>query len=450
MNNTENLLEKHEDDMWRCAHCSLCKYPPLMNVRSARFAQVCCSIDYGLFHAFSGGGKLNIAHSFLEGRINKISDELRDVIFQCSLCGACDVSCKYSTNIELLKGIFDLRRYIVEKFGPQPVHTRFADLSEKFNNPYGEEHEKRQSWIDETSVNLDSDSSTLFYTGCTSAYRQQDMVKASVEILKLIGVDFNVSKDEYCCGSPIFRSGLVNRAKKFFKYNIELFDNLGINKVITACPGCYSMFLAQYPAFLEDKTLEKWKKIDFLHMTEVIAEAIRKKKLKFKDLKDKPIITYHDPCHLGRGAEPYVPKWEGTKRKVFNQITIYEPPKTYRRGGKGVYDAPRRIFKKMKKNIGFFEMFRIAEYAYCCGSGAGVKAAYPDMAISAASERLQEAEYVLNKAESSDPDINANNQKLLISACPFCKTNFEDAIEKTDKDIKYMDINQFVLERIEK
>lgn len=450
MYDINNLLKKHEGDMWCCARCSLCKYPPLMNVKSARFAQVCCSIDYGLFHAWSGGGKLNIGHSFLEGRIDELSDELRDAIFQCTLCGACDSSCKYSTNIELLDSIFDIRRYVVEKFGPHPAQEKFADAAEKFNNAYGEPHEKRQKWLDDTSVKSNPDSSTLFFTGCTSAYRQQDMVKASVEVLKIIGIDFQVSKDEYCCGSPIYRSGMVDRAKKFFQYTIDLFDKLGIENVITACPGCYAMFVAEYPSYLNEQTLKKWKRINFQHMTEVISEAVRKKKLDFKELKEKPFITYHDPCHLGRGAEPWVPEWEGNKKKVFNQITIFDPPKTYRRGGKGIYDQPRKIFKKMKKSINFSEMYRIAEYAYCCGSGGGVKAAYPEMAIASASERLDEAEYVLQEAIESNNDIKSNIEKILVSACPFCKTNFEDAINKTNREIKYMDINQLILRLIKK
>lgn len=132
-------------------------------------------------------------------------------------------------------------------------------------------------------------------------------------------------------------------------------------------------------------------------------------------------------------------------KKVYNQIKVYEPPKIYRRGGKGIYDAPRNVFKKMNKSIEFVEMFRIAEYAYCCGSGGGVKAAYPEMAIHTSTERLEEAEYVLNEANSSE-DV----EKIIVSACPFCKTNLEDGIKTTKKKIKYMDINQLVSKMMEK
>ncbi len=447
MEKGKELLERHRDDMWRCAHCSLCKYPPLMNVKSARFAQVCCSMDYGLFHAWSGGGKLNMGFSLLEGRTENISEEMRDAIFQCSLCGACDVSCKYSTDIEVLEGIFDLRRYIVEKLGAHPVQEKFAENADKYNNPYGEPHEKRQEWFQKINATEDSNSSTLFFTGCTSAYRQKSIVEASVNILHAINKKFRLSKEEICCGSPIYRSGMAQRAEKFFNHNIELFDTLRVQEIITACPGCYSMFVTEYPAHLDAEHREMWKKIKFYHMTEVIDNALRQNNIKIKEDMNKPIVTYHDPCHLGRGGEPYVSEWKGIKKKVYNQITVYEPPKEYRRGTKGIYDVPRNILKRMNNCLEFVEMYRIAEYAYCCGSGGGVKAAYPEMALNAVVERLEEAEHVLNEAMQNR---NKNVEKVLVSTCPFCKTNFEHGLEVTRKSIKYLDINQLVWERMVK
>jgi len=59
--------------------------------------------------------------------------------------------------------------------------------------------------------------------------------------------------------------------------------------------------------------------------------------------------------------------------------------------------------------------------------------------------RPEEAEFVLNEARS-----NKEVKKILVSACPFCKTNLEDGLQATGKNIKYMDINQLVLEMMEK
>jgi Fe-S oxidoreductase len=71
------------------------------------------------------------------------------------------------------------------------------------------------------------------------------------------------------------------------------------------------------------------------------------------------------------------------------------------------------------------------------------------MALASATERLEEAEAVLNS--KADELVKANikaNELVLVSACPFCKTNFEDAIKFTGKKIRYFDINQLIRDHI--
>ncbi|HUY00117.1 MAG TPA: (Fe-S)-binding protein [Candidatus Deferrimicrobium sp.] len=448
MTEKTDFLRNHIDDMWLCARCSLCKFPPLAQIKSHRFSSVCCSMDYGYFHAWSGSGKIIMGLSLLEKRVEEISETMRDAILQCSLCGACDVSCKYSTNIEVFDTIFDVRRYFVQTIGAHPIHSAYLQKAQKFHNPYGEPHEKRQTWIDATKVIPNPDSKTLFFTGCTGAYRQKEMVQASVEILAAGNVDFRVSAEEQCCGSPIYRSGQVSEAIPLFEHTLQLFAKEGLQEVITACPGCYAMFVAEYPKHLQGDLFDIWSSIKFRHMVEVIEELIAKKKIQFKDAAEKTIVTYHDPCHLGRGGEPWVPEWKGSIKKVFNQIKVYDPPKNVRRGTKGIYKPVRNILKSMT-NIEFTEMFRINEYAYCCGSGGGVKAAYPEMALASATERLEEAEAVLKSKADELAKANIKvNDLVLVSACPFCKTNFEDGIKSTGKKIRYLDINQLTRDQL--
>ena len=232
MTEPKSLLQKHLDDMWLCSRCSLCKFPPLAQIKSHRFSSVCCSMDYGNFHAWSGSGKIILGLSLLENRVEGITETMRDAILQCSLCGACDVSCKYSTNMEVADTIFDVRRYLVETMGAHPVHLKYLQKAQQFNNPYGEPHATRQSWIASTNAIQDPSSKRLFFTGCTAAYRQQDMAKASVEILTAGHLDFRLSEEEHCCGSPIYRSGQVKEAAQFFEHTINLFAQEGIEEVI--------------------------------------------------------------------------------------------------------------------------------------------------------------------------------------------------------------------------
>ena len=135
-------------------------------------------------------------------------------------------------------------------------------------------------------------------------------------------------------------------------------------------------------------------------------------------------VTYHDPCHLGRLGEPFIP-WKGVEKKVFNQMYIYDPPKPWRKGTYGVYEPPRDVIKSIP-GVNFVEMERIKEYSWCCGAGGGVKEAYPDFAIWTANERLEEAK--------------ATGAEAIVTACPWCKNNFNDAIEEGAEKLKVMDI----------
>ena len=57
-----------KSDIEGCSRCSLCKWIPMAQIKSWRFAKVCPSVDRYNFHAYSGGGKLIASNSLLEGR----------------------------------------------------------------------------------------------------------------------------------------------------------------------------------------------------------------------------------------------------------------------------------------------------------------------------------------------------------------------------------------------
>ena len=165
-----------------------------------------------------------------------------------------------------------------------------------------------------------------------------------------------------------------------------------------------------------------------LHTVEFFSQLLDENKLKLTQ--EIPLtVTYHDPCHLGRNAERYE-KWEGDEVQLMPLISINIPPKPKRTGKTGIYDAPRDILNKIP-GLKIVEMERIKEYAYCCGAGAGVKSAFPEMAIDTAKIRIDEAE-----------DTGA---EILVSACPFCSTNLQDGIKESNSKLKYLDISELLL-----
>ena len=108
-------LEDFRAVAMRCNRCSYCKWIPLDRVKSWEFAKGCPSVDYSHFHAYSGGGRLVTLLSLTDGR-SEITDEVVDVVYKCSLCGQCDVSCKVCRyDMHLLDAFREFRRVLNEQ-----------------------------------------------------------------------------------------------------------------------------------------------------------------------------------------------------------------------------------------------------------------------------------------------------------------------------------------------
>ncbi len=378
-------------------------------------------MDMYNFHPYSGGGKIILALLLEMGRINP-SDELRDIVYKCTECGACAISCKFLNTLEPLEIIMKLREKLVDAgCGPMPKQQEYIDSVKNKNNPYNEPHEKRLDWLPE-GIKLDPNAKVLYYVGCTSSYRREEMAIASVRIMNEAQVPFTIlGDDEFCCGSPVLRTGDTKTFQEFLNKNLDMIESKGIETVVFSCAGCYDTFKVDYPLY---------RKYNFrvLHVVEFFDELLESGQLKL--INEVPLtVTYHDPCHLGRNAEPYE-EWEGDVVDLMPLVSINMPPKPKKTGAKGIYDAPREILKKIP-GLKLIEMERIREYSYCCGAGAGVKSAFPEFALNTAKTRVQEAE-----------DTGA---KILTSACPFCSTNLQDAIKDRGSKLKFYDINELLL-----
>jgi Fe-S oxidoreductase len=160
---------------------------------------------------------------------------------------------------------------------------------------------------------------------------------------------------------------------------------------------------------------------------EYIDRLIKEGKIRFT--KTVPMrVTYHDPCHLGRQGEPYVP-WQGKEKKIRNQVAVYEPRKPRYNGANGVYEPPRNVLRRIP-GLELVEMERIKEYAWCCGAGGGVREAYPDFSNWTATERIEEAK--------------STGAEAIVTACSWCERNFLDAIHTKGDKMRVFDVAELV------
>ncbi len=389
-------LESLRRDMKKCVRCSLCKLVPLPTILPTggtqlqpRFTSACPPVDEYHFHAYSGGGMNVMALALLDGRIT-VDRDLAQIVSACTTCGQCDVSCKFIMAAERLDVIIALKEHIVESgFNEAPK------LTEKTAIPHWAEGLKLKRLPK-------SKSDVLLFPGAGSLHDEQHSTTARklAELLQHARVDFGILEDELDTGIESYWPGQRQRFVAQAQDVVEQLDRSGAQTIVTLCGEDLGMLRSKYPRYACAA------KAKVYHASEFLLPLIQKNKLRLTR-PVKQMVTYHDPCYLGRQSEPQQ-EWHGEELQTHGVMHYFTPPKPINYGVKGVFDAPRQILE-LVPGMQFVEMHRIREYAYCCGGGGGVPDAHPNVAKSAATQRLDEAR-----------DVGA---ELLVTACQHCRRN---------------------------
>ena len=417
-------LEDYRPDMERCSQCSYCKWIPLDHIKSWRFAKGCPSIAYSNFNSYSARGRFAVALSLLNGE-SSYTERVQDIVFKCVTCGSCDVSdkiCRY--NLEPLEMMHELRFKLVEDGQVMSQHMRTIEHLRTEDNMMLEPRANRGDWAEGLDVkHINSEpAEVLFYAGCRFSYDKAlwPAIRGAVTILKKAGVDLGImGRDESCCGVRAYDMGFKDEFIRFAANAIETWRAAGIKTVVTSCSDGFHAFRRLSPRLGEH--------FEVLHTVQYLDRLIKEGRITFSQ--SVPMrVTYHDPCRLGRGGEPYVP-WEGKEERAKNQIVIYVPRKPRYNGAWGIYDPPRDILKSIP-GIELVEMERIREYAWCCGAGGGVREAYPEFSNWTATERVEEAK--------------ATGAEAMVTACGWCERNFLDAIDAASEKMKVFDVIDLV------
>lgn len=365
-----------------------------------------------------------VSLALVENRIG-YTDRLLDIAYKCQLCGMCDVACKVCRyNMEPLETMRELRVKLVEEGQVLPEHMLTIDGLRAEDNMMLKPKSERGKWTKGCDVDVkdltNEKAEVLFHAGCRLSFDEElsTTARKALTILKKAGVDVGVmGKDEACCGGKAYDLGYHGEFTKYVEHNTEAWRSAGVKTVVTCCSDCYYAFKVLYAKHGLRKNVE------VLHMTEFLKRLVDQGAITFTQ-KVPMKVTYHDPCHLGRLGEDYIP-WNGKEKKIRGQIITYDPKKPMRRGAKGVYDIPRSLLKSIP-GVELVEMERIREYAWCCGASGGVMEAYPEFAAWTSKERIEEA-----KSTGAD---------ALVTACPWCERNFLDAVRSSGRSMNIYDI----------
>jgi Fe-S oxidoreductase len=418
-------LENFKAMQERCSNCLACRWIPYDKIKGQRFGENCPSICYYNFNTYSARGRFQLGLALLTGDAT-YTDTVIEVVHNCLACGLCDISCKVARyNLEPLDHNLELKADAVSKGKTLPAQKPIVDnlAKEKTMLP-GRTHGARTKWAEglELKEPPKQKAPVIFFPGCKASYDQRfsGLARSAVRILQKAGVELGyLGATDACCAGRALQMGFRDEFMKSAEANIKAFTAGGVKTIVTPCSDCYHSLKRQYPTLGFN--------VEVLHVVEYLDRLLAQGKLTLT--KKVPMtVTYHDPCHLGRLGEPFV-AWSGKEKKIMNQIHTWEPRRPRYNGAYGIYDAPRNILTRIP-GVNLVEMERIREYSWCCGAGGGCSETCPEFSSWTASERITEA--------------NATGAQALVSACPWCESNFRGAVDDRGKGIEVFDVIELV------
>jgi Fe-S oxidoreductase len=296
-----------------------------------------------------------------------------DEIWSCTTCGACEAECPLL--VEYIDKIVDLRRGLIDDGkAPQSLHKPLKSLEGR-GNPFGKMEKKRADWAQGAVrlLNGDGDTDTLYFVDSITAYddRAQSIGRATARILSRLDDNFGIlGAKERDSGHDVRRFGEETLFAALRDHNTEAIRASGVGRIVTSDPHAFNALRHDYK---DVPPVE--------HISQVMARAVRTGQIRMKPSVNA-VYTYHDPCYLGRHN--------------------------------GIYEDPRDVLDSIPA-VQRVEMKRCRDRSFCCGGG-GLALFYE-----AKEEQRMGVRRVQMAAEAG--------AGVIVTACPFCMVNIEDAIK---------------------
>jgi glycolate oxidase iron-sulfur subunit len=395
----------HLSMLWRCNKCGACT--------------AVCPLYQETFHeGMAARGKLALLEAVVDGALGP-SRTLRQKIEDCLLCGACAQTCPSlvpTTDLFLearsaLTGLLGLPlpiRVLLYGLGsPRLVGTgmpglRFlqrSGLTRLAETPSGVllpatlraalrampaiPIRPFRARPDPGEADGEGARGTVaYFAGCFMNWGYADVAEATRLALRAAGYRV-VSPPVFCCGLPHRVYGEAEAARRLARMNIEALEKYPA--IVTDCASCgaalkeYRELLADDPDYRERAHAVSARVAD-------VSEFLMKGPLA-RPRGEVPLrVTYHEPCHLGRGQ--------------------------------GVKTQPRELLK----SIPGLEFVEMKSADVCCGGAGSFCVTHPDLSGKVGAAKVE--------------NIVASRADVVASGCPSCMSQLRAMLHERGLNIR--------------
>lgn len=230
-----------------------------------------------------------------------------------------------------------------------------------------------------------------FFVGCLLDKVFPHVAQLIVTVLNYHGVDVIIPDSQGCCGIPALASGDRGSFNHLVDYSLNQFDPSGFDYLVTGCATCTATIKKIWPAMIDPDLNHKndiiqqlsEKTVDISHfLVKIMGVKTSKKQISSES---KPVITYHDPCHL---------------RKTLD-----------------IYSEPRDLICVNQSYL-FKEM---AEADTCCGMGGSFNLMHYNLSTDIGAKKVS--------------NIEASGASIVATGCPACMIQLSDMLARKKKSV---------------
>jgi glycolate oxidase iron-sulfur subunit len=404
---TKNIIDLSSQAA-RCVKCGTC-------------LTQCPVYTEALSESTSPRGKLSLVESLASGEIH-FTTKLQDILSACLLCDSCGESCPNGVKAgDILlsarkalvnhRGLAPAKKLLFGSLRTLPLMLRTGSLIQGllFKKIPGESglHRRfplpfldRRRFIPPIAKRFFSDEHSGlaaakgekkrvgYFPGCVTNYLFPRIGSATLRLLNRHGVSIMTPPDQTCCGLMAFAAGDWNTAKKLALTNIEAFEKHTPATIITTCASCAAALKIFYPQLFADADPHIQNRVKQFSnsVTDISRFLVNELNLTVElrkhspGNKSRPVITYHDPCHLKRTL--------------------------------GIHNEPREILKALPR----FAFTEMPDASRCCGMGGTFSITHYDLSMNIVRRKLD--------------SLESTGAALIATSCSGCLLQLMDGIHQ--------------------